>query len=106
MPSWRKVILSGSNAALNSLNVTTSITASVVSASNGFTGSLLGTSSYSSLSEKVIVTPSLYTPLARPIVVADIQSPGSILYVDLSQSRFTYAPRPSSGKPTVNLDGI
>ena len=49
MPSWRKVILSGSNAALNSLNVTTSITASVVSASS-FTGSLLGTSSYSSLS--------------------------------------------------------
>ena len=37
MPSWRKVILSGSNAALNSLN-TTSITASVVSASQ-FTGS-------------------------------------------------------------------
>jgi len=44
MPSWRKVILSGSDAALNSLN-TTSITASVVSASQ-FTGSLFGTSSW------------------------------------------------------------
>lgn len=44
MPSWKKVILSGSDAALNSLN-TTSITASVVSASQ-FTGSLFGTSSW------------------------------------------------------------
>ena len=45
MPSWRKVILSGSDAALNSLNVSTSITASAVSASQ-FTGSLFGTSSW------------------------------------------------------------
>lgn len=35
MPSWRKVIISGSDAALNSLSVT-----------NGITGSLLGTASY------------------------------------------------------------
>ena len=35
MPSWKKVISSGSDAALNSLNVT-----------SGVTGSLLGTSSY------------------------------------------------------------
>jgi hypothetical protein len=36
VPSWKKVIISGSDAALNSLNVT-----------SGVTGSLLGTSSYS-----------------------------------------------------------
>jgi hypothetical protein len=35
MPNWKKIIVSGSNAALNSLNVT-----------NGITGSLLGTSSF------------------------------------------------------------
>jgi hypothetical protein len=35
LPNWKKVIVSGSDAALNSLNVT-----------NGITGSLLGTSSY------------------------------------------------------------
>ena len=35
MPSWKKVIISGSDAALNSLNVTTSVTASIVSASAG-----------------------------------------------------------------------
>ena len=45
MPSWKKVILSGSDAALNSLNVSTSITSSIVSASR-ITGSLFGTSSW------------------------------------------------------------
>lgn len=40
MPSWKKVILSGSDAALNSLDVTTNVTAT------SFTGSLLGTASY------------------------------------------------------------
>jgi hypothetical protein len=45
MPSWKKVILSGSDAALNTLSVSNSITASVISASQ-FTGSLFGTSSW------------------------------------------------------------
>ena len=40
MPSWKKVILSGSDAALNSLDVTTNVTAT------SFTGSLSGTASY------------------------------------------------------------
>jgi hypothetical protein len=35
MPNWNKVVVSGSNASLNSLTV-----------SNGITGSLLGTASY------------------------------------------------------------
>jgi len=44
MPSWKKVILSGSDASLNSLAVSTNITAS--SFTGSFTGSFLGTSSY------------------------------------------------------------
>jgi hypothetical protein len=36
MPNWKKIIISGSNAELNSLNVTTNITASF------FTGSFVG----------------------------------------------------------------
>lgn len=40
MPSWKKVILSGSDASLNSLAVTTNVTAT------SFTGSLSGTASY------------------------------------------------------------
>ena len=41
MPNWKKLIVSGSDASLNSLNVTTNVTA------QSFTGSLFGTSSYS-----------------------------------------------------------
>jgi hypothetical protein len=42
MPSWKKVVVSGSDATLNSLNVTNSVTAS------SFTGSLLGTATTAS----------------------------------------------------------
>jgi hypothetical protein len=45
MPNWKKVIVSGSNAALNSLFVSTSVTASIFSGS-AFTGSLFGTASW------------------------------------------------------------
>jgi len=43
MPSWKKVIVSGSDAALNSLNVT-----------NGVTGSLFGTSSYATSASQAL----------------------------------------------------
>ena len=45
MPNWKKVIVSGSSANLYELNVDSSITASIVSASQ-FTGSLFGTASW------------------------------------------------------------
>lgn len=46
MPNWKKLITSGSDASLNSLSVATSLTASIISASSGITGSLFGTSSW------------------------------------------------------------
>jgi len=54
MPSWKKVILSGSDAALNSLDVTTNVTAT------SFTGSLLGTASFAdqALSSSFAITAS------------------------------------------------
>jgi len=71
MPSWKKIILSGSNAALNSLNVTTSITASVVSASNGFTGSLFGTASWAQSASNAInsQTASFINPLRQDVFI-------------------------------------
>ena len=45
MPSWKKIALSGSNTDFNSLNVATSLTASIISGSS-ITGSLFGTSSW------------------------------------------------------------
>lgn len=44
MPNWKKLIVSGSAGNLSSLNVDTSISASIISA-NQFTGSLSGTAS-------------------------------------------------------------
>jgi hypothetical protein len=44
MPSWKRVIVSGSDASLNSLQVLTSVSASVFTGS--FTGSLFGTASW------------------------------------------------------------
>lgn len=46
MPNWKKLITSGSDATLNSLSVTNTITASIFSGSQ-YTGSLFGTSSWS-----------------------------------------------------------
>jgi hypothetical protein len=51
MPSWKKVIVSGSNAALNSLTV-----------SNGITGSLFGTASYATVAANGGVTQLLAGP--------------------------------------------
>lgn len=63
MPSWKKLITSGSDAALSSLFARGAVTASIVSASSGFTGSLLGTATSASfvnpLSQSVIITGSL-----------------------------------------------
>jgi len=51
MPSWKKVIISGSDAALNSLTVT-----------NGITGSLYGTASYATVAANGGVTQLLAGP--------------------------------------------
>jgi hypothetical protein len=49
MPNWKKVIVSGSDASLNSLNVTSgSIISGSLNVNGGITGSLLGTASFAS----------------------------------------------------------
>ena len=70
MPSWKKIILSGSDAALNTLNVTNSITASVISASQ-FTGSLFGTSSWANntISASHALTASYVNTLRQNVLI-------------------------------------
>ena len=70
MPSWKKIILSGSDAALNTLNVTNSITASVISASQ-FTGSLFGTSSWANnaISASHALTASSVNTLRQNVLI-------------------------------------
>ena len=88
MPSWKKVILSGSDAALNNLNVTNSITASVISASQ-FTGSLFGTAS-----NVLIATSSLF--VSFPILFDRL----GVIAKDSVDADFTY--NPNSGRFFVN----
>ena len=60
MPNWKKVIVSGSDASLNSLNVSTYVSASTF---NGkFTGSLQGSSSFAS-------TASFVNPLNQTVSI-------------------------------------
>ena len=63
MPNWKKLITSGSSASLSSLNVATSITASIISASSGITGSLFGTASWAqnSLTASLALTASSFS---------------------------------------------
>lgn len=63
MPAWKKVIVSGSDASLNSLSVTQNVTA------QSFTGSLFGTSSYTeqSLSSSYAVSSS-YSNTAQYVI--------------------------------------
>ena len=57
MPNWKKVIVSGSDASLNSLNV-----------SNGITGSLFGTASYA-ISASFASTASYVNPLNQIVQI-------------------------------------
>ena len=77
MPSWKKVILSGSDAALNSLYVTTNVTAS--SFTGSFTGSFLGTSSYAleALTASYVATAS-YTPTLQQVTTQGNTTTNSI----------------------------
>ena len=61
MPNWKKVIVSGSDAALNSLTIT-----------SGVTGSLLGTASFavSSISASFALTASYVNPLRQDVILS------------------------------------
>ena len=72
MPSWKKVIVSGSDASLNSLNVATNVVA------QSFTGSLFGTASFAVSSSHAIfadsssyaITASYVNPLSQTVVIS------------------------------------
>lgn len=73
MPSWKKVILSGSDAALNSLAVSTNITAS--SFTGSFTGSFLGTASFAvSASHAVLADTASFLPATTNLNINSISA--------------------------------
>ena len=83
MPSWKKVILSGSDATLNSLYVTTNVTAS--SFTGSFTGSFLGTSSYAleALTASYVATAS-YTPTLQQVTTQGNITNTSVIFTGSS----------------------
>ena len=80
MPNWKKVAVSGSAASFTSLNVDTSITASIVSSSQ-FIGSLSGTASFAT-SASYTVTSSIALGVSTSISTQNAQH--NVLFVDLS----------------------
>lgn len=94
MPNWKRVIVSGSDAALASLSVTNAVTAT------SFTGSLLGTASYATRA----TTASYVNPLIQNIVVTGSLlisgSINSVNYIDFNTS-YT-ATQPIAGRLSWN----
>ena len=68
MPSWKKVIISGSDAALNSLTV-----------SNGITGSLFGTSSWASNAQTAsfVTASNVYGPFGSNSILSSSRAVSS-----------------------------
>jgi hypothetical protein len=66
MPNWKKVIVSGSDASLNSINVLNNIVA------QSFTGSLLGTASFANntTSSSFASTASFVNTLNQPVIIS------------------------------------
>jgi hypothetical protein len=91
MPNWKKVIVSGSDASLNSLFVLTSITGS--SFTGSFTGSLFGTSSWASNA----VTASYALTASHAIN-------GGVTQI-LAGANVTVAPTNGQGQVTISATG-
>lgn len=66
MPNWKKLIVSGSDASLNSLNVATNVNA------QSFTGSLYGTSSWAenTLTASFVTSSNVYGPFGSDSVLS------------------------------------
>lgn len=83
MPNWKKVIVSGSDASLNSINVTTDVVA------QSFTGSLFGTASFAvnastasyvtTLNQNVTITGSLGVGTTGSAVVGRIDAANDVV---------------------------
>jgi hypothetical protein len=117
MPNWKKVIVSGSDASLNSLYVTNAVTASVFSGS--FTGSLFGTSSYSisasqALTSSFITASNVFGPFGSNSVIsssfaltasyASFADNGGVTQI-LAGPNITISPLSGKGQVTISSTG-
>lgn len=101
MPSWKKVITSGSNAAFNSLIVSSTITGSI---SGSLTGSLLGTASYYQETDPVFTTKSASLATTGSNIFTNSQTIDGNIFLSGS-SRLVYNNNPSSSLLFGQFDG-
>jgi len=75
MPNWKKIIVSGSDASLNNLNVGNSVTASFFkgdgSQITGIIANVIGSSNNVTLSADYTALPNIYNSLFGPLYVED-----------------------------------
>jgi hypothetical protein len=88
MPNWKKVLVSGSDASLNSLYVTNAVTASIFSGS--FTGSLFGTASYATSASNALT--------------ASFADNGGVTQI-LAGPNITISPLSGKGQVTISSTG-
>jgi hypothetical protein len=108
MPNWKKVIVSGSDAALNSLNVT-----------NGVTGSLFGTASYSisasqAITSSFVTASNVFGPFGSNSVIsssfaltasyASFADNGGVTQI-LAGPNITISPLSGKGQVTISSTG-
>lgn len=100
MPSWKKVVASGSDASFSSLTVDTYVSAS--SFNGSFTGSLQGTASQA-ISSSYALTASYALISTEPIIVT---SPGGIYYINgVAKPVLTFVPGQNYRFDTTAVDG-
>ena len=94
MPSWKKVITSGSSAALNSLTVT-----------NGVTGSLFGTASYSTSASQAISSSFANNASSSLFAVSSSQANSSSFAINASSSLFATSASFANNAQTLQGNG-
>ncbi len=96
MPNWKRVIVSGSDASLNSLQVLTSVSASVFTGS--FTGSLFGTASWArnSISSSFSSTSSFVNTLNQSVVITNALTVGTSS-LGSNENTLVLGPAPAGG---------
>jgi hypothetical protein len=117
MPNWKKVLVSGSDASLNSLYVANAVTASIFSGS--FTGSLFGTASYATsasqaLTSSFITASNVFGPFGSNSVIsssfaltasyASFADNGGVTQI-LAGPNITISPLSGKGQVTISSTG-
>lgn len=98
MPNWKKLIVSGSDASLNSLTVATSVNA------QSFTGSLFGTASWAeySTTASFVTSSNVFGPFGSNSVVSSSYALTASFALNVSDNGFIYTQGSPSDTWTIN----